>query len=107
MEVEVRSDSEKIALVERLMDQAIADSFDRLDAQIETVQADQPYTLVNRQSGLVEVVCSHGVGHPSKRCTPDDVWLDWMSTHGCDGCCETPEWRQAEDDAWAMQRVQG
>jgi hypothetical protein len=31
--------------------------------------------------GLMERICSHGVGHPD----PDDVNPDIV--HGCDGCC--------------------
>lgn len=38
---------------------------------------------------LVERICSHGIGHPD----PDSVAYfiangqDYMSVHGCDGCC--------------------
>jgi hypothetical protein len=37
----------------------------------------------------MERLCSHGTGHPD----PDDLdyhksqGRDWMSVHGCDGCC--------------------
>ena len=39
-----------------------------------------------RESGLVEDICEHGVGHPNRQ------WLDHhpksgLSIHGCDGCC--------------------
>lgn len=42
-----------------------------------------------RETGLVEDVCKHGVGHPN------NDWLDehdpedknGFSIHGCDGCC--------------------
>lgn len=33
--------------------------------------------------GIMEVICSHGIGHPD----PDDISKD--KTHGCDGCCFT------------------
>lgn len=35
--------------------------------------------------GIMERVCSHGVGHPD----PDSPWPDGDSrwVHGCDGCC--------------------
>lgn len=39
--------------------------------------------------GLMERICSHGVGHPD----PDSLAyfrllaMDWQSVHGCDGCC--------------------
>jgi len=49
-----------------------------------------------RESGLIEHICSHGIGHP----TPGSVlWQEeaegiegpshW-SVHGCDGCCADP-----------------
>ena len=50
-----------------------------------------------RESGLVELVCKCGVGHPA----PGSVhWLrlhgkESMGVHGCCGCCRTPEWRLA------------
>jgi len=45
-----------------------------------------------RMSGLVERLCSHGIGHPD----PDS--MAWMASvgrhghgiHGCDGCCHAP-----------------
>ena len=51
-----------------------------------------------RETGLVERICEHGVGHPD----PDSAaWFDefgpvgsrgtWTS-HGCDHCCTNP-WR--------------
>lgn len=55
---------------------------------------DWPMNL--RETGLIERLCEHGVGHPD----PDSAaWLDrqhkhkpgtW-SVHGCDGCCGEPE----------------
>lgn len=69
-----------------------------------------------RETGLIERVCRHGVGHPD----PDSAaWMDrryghkpgtW-STHGCDGCCRLPkadeefnrtmeQIREAEREAW-------
>jgi hypothetical protein len=42
-----------------------------------------------RETGLVEDVCVHGVGHPNlewlKEHDPDGKWC--FSVHGCDGCC--------------------
>jgi len=54
---------------------------------------------IRRESGLVEFVCEHGVGHPvwgsadflasydrpsvEDRCRKRDSWM----SHGCDGCC--------------------
>ena len=41
-----------------------------------------------RETGLVERVCPHGIGHP------DPDWLkgrpSHWGVHGCDGCCSTP-----------------
>jgi hypothetical protein len=37
--------------------------------------------------GLMERICSHGVGHPD----PDEPSLV-KSTHGCDGCCSPPQY---------------
>lgn len=39
---------------------------------------------VYRENGLVEIMCEHGVGHPSHLMTPP---TRYYSTHGCCGCC--------------------
>ena len=44
---------------------------------------------IYRETGLVEDVCEHGIGHPNQD------WLDYydkdgkkhFTVHGCDGCC--------------------
>jgi len=50
------------------------------------------WTRLMRLTGLMEWVCTHGVGHPDhvsaamvaeKTDHNVDVWL----SHGCDGCC--------------------
>lgn len=46
-----------------------------------------------RETGLLEDVCIHGVGHPNQ------AWLDehdptgekCFGIHGCDGCCRSKE----------------
>lgn len=57
---------------------------------------------IRRETGLVEHVCKHGVGHPA---IGSVLWLDQAGPkgakgtwglHGCDGCCRTPEWRLAD-----------
>lgn len=48
-----------------------------------------------REDGRTEILCPHGVGHPSQMLSRGK-WEDWMSTHGCDGCCSSDDWRQAE-----------
>lgn len=51
---------------------------------------------VLRSSGLVEDVCTHGVGHPNRTwlVANDPADKRALGVHGCDGCCldlETPE----------------
>jgi len=42
--------------------------------------------------GVMERICPHGVGHPD----PDDVVYlikigrEYLTVHGCDGCCRQP-----------------
>lgn len=50
---------------------------------------------IRRETGLIEHLCEHGVGHPSygsmdwmEKVTGDDSW----GVHGCDGCCNKPDW---------------
>jgi hypothetical protein len=55
--------------------------------------ADGSFLLV-RESGLVERQCVHGVGHPIGHL---DVFRDFHSVHGCEGCCL--HWNRTEP--WA------
>ena len=53
---------------------------------------------IRRESGLVELVCKCGVGHPAYGSVH---WLklhgkDGYEVHGCCGCCRTPEWQLAD-----------
>ena len=48
---------------------------------------------VRRVGGLVEIVCEHGVGHPSKLLTPPSRY---NGVHGCDGCCSKQRWTDYE-----------
>jgi hypothetical protein len=59
-------------------------------------------TTQRRASGLVELVCEHGVGHPA---IGSVMWMDLAGpegakgswgTHGCCGCCRTDEWQRAD-----------
>ena len=45
----------------------------------------------NRQSGLVEDICEHGVGHPNRHwiAEHDPDGKRALGVHGCDGCCHT------------------
>ena len=55
---------------------------------------------VHREDGRVEVLCHHGVGHPSSALTVLKIpWRDWMGIHGCDGCCVGEQWMVNEAEA--------
>lgn len=42
-----------------------------------------------RANGLIEDICSHGVGHPNKEFVleHDREGIIGLGIHGCDGCC--------------------
>ena len=53
---------------------------------------------IRRETGLIEHVCEHGVGHPA---IGSVIWMElngaqMMGVHGCDGCCGKDEWRMAD-----------
>ena len=52
------------------------------------------WRVVKRETGLVELVCEHGVGHPSLRLSPP--WRAFDGVHGCDGCCSRSEFTDFE-----------
>ena len=45
-------------------------------------------------SGIMERICTHGIGHPD----PDEFELEvnLKGVHGCDGCCSGPFRFEAE-----------
>ncbi len=49
--------------------------------------------MLLRETGLIERICPHGIGHPD----PDSIgWMDrhgrpGYGVHGCDGCCRLPD----------------
>lgn len=63
---------------------------------------------IRRETGLIEHICDHGVGHPAyasadwiaRMLTDEDQGSlerareGWM-VHGCDGCCQSDEWQLA------------
>lgn len=52
------------------------------------IDHDDPMLLL-RETGLVEKLCKHGVGHPVGHVK---AWNPtWMGVHGCDGCCYKAE----------------
>lgn len=50
-----------------------------------------------REDGRIERLCKHGVGHPIG--VHYGEWKQWMSIHGCDGCCKDYE-RLWEKEKW-------
>lgn len=66
-----------------------------------------------RETGLIERLCPHGVGHPDpdsaawlRRATGQDSW----GTHGCDGCCgeEDPDLEAVSAELLSMiKEVEG
>lgn len=40
-------------------------------------------------SGLMERICPHGIGHPDPDSLPyfEERGIEAMDVHGCDGCC--------------------
>jgi len=46
----------------------------------------------------VEIICPHGVGHPSRELSSIRWDNSWMAIHGCcrDGCCQSAAFRLAE-----------
>lgn len=53
------------------------------------------FKLCYRMDGRVELVCKHGVGHPS-RALQVRTWQDHDGIHGCDGCCGGEDFIEAE-----------
>lgn len=53
---------------------------------------------IEREDGRIELQCEHGVGHPSLVLMEREgrEVLDWHGIHGCDGCCQTPEFQLEE-----------
>ncbi len=50
-------------------------------------------TFYRRETGLLEQMCEHGIGHPTQASAKEiakqykhhvKVWM----AHGCDGCCQ-------------------
>jgi hypothetical protein len=54
------------------------------------VMLDWPMQL--RETGLIERVCPHGIGHPDPDSAQyfDDTVGSGFGVHGCDGCCVDP-----------------
>jgi len=52
-----------------------------------------------RADGRIELICSHGCGHPSKRLQElmSRPWEKHDGVHGCCGCCSDEEFTKYED----------
>ena len=50
--------------------------------------------IIQRLNGVVELICEHGVGHPSKGLT-NPAW--YYDVHGCDGCCSHESFRPSKE----------
>jgi len=62
---------------------------------VEDMKSTSERPRIHRASGIIEILCEHGTGHPTKESVERvakkhehkvDVWM----THGCDGCCSKP-----------------
>lgn len=42
---------------------------------------------LERETGLIEDVCEHGVGHPNATWLEKNDGKRKLGVHGCDGCC--------------------
>lgn len=53
---------------------------------------------IRRESGLIEHICEHGVGHPALGSVQflELQGMEMMGVHGCCGCCHDPEWKLAD-----------
>jgi hypothetical protein len=74
---------------------------------------------IRRETGLIEHVCEHGIGHPAWASTDwmahrfmeegvshEDCAASW-GIHGCDGCCSDPVWQieSLKDSVKIMHRL--
>lgn len=61
-----------------------------------TIDTDFPWRkTIRRETGLVEHICIHGVGHPAYASADylDQVTEGGYFIHSCDGCCGTEDWQ--------------
>lgn len=62
--------------------------------KVEDVRREWP--LIRRMDGRMEIICPHGVGHPSQVLTGARWVSSWMGVHGCCGCCASAAFALAE-----------
>lgn len=71
--------------------QGAADALEDWDWEAHTIR---------RETGLVEHLCPHGVGHPNPGSV---IWMaevtgqESWGVHGCDGCCRDESFPSLED----------
>lgn len=65
--------------------------------------------LIRRETGLMELQCPHGVGHPSRKLTEATGrrFRDEDAVHGCDGCCASDYFEQCEESMAGAARRKG
>ncbi len=51
--------------------------------------------VVNKPCGRVDLVCQHGISHPSEVLTAKE-WEIPMGVHECDGCCKHKTFKEKE-----------
>lgn len=54
--------------------------------------------IQSRADGRIEILCKHGVGHPSRLLmeAAGRTFKDVDGVHGCDGCCDTASFKKRE-----------
>jgi len=75
-----------------------------IDSEVDQTIYPRPEWAVKqivRSSGLVENVCSHGIGHPHPVSIAkfEKIGITSMGVHGCDGCCCAGTKQQEENNA--------
>ena len=80
-----------------------------MTSAIDIKQLLKDYPLIDRGDGRIEIICPHGVGHPSEvlsKLTDPGRWVDsWMRVHVCDGCCSWAIFAIAEQHHAARLRA--
>jgi hypothetical protein len=68
-------------------------------SESEIPEESLPMNSIRRETGLIELTCVHGIGHPAyasadwmDKTGPEESAGTWL-VHGCDGCCSSPEWQ--------------
>ena len=92
----------QVRIPDDLLDDLDLDAQDRGVSRAEMLRrvltgryTDWPWTAtLTRGSGVVEHVCTHGVGHPDPA-SAEELADETLAVHGCDGCCQQSGWVEA------------